>query len=98
MRPDAADGSCTAGRRPTRMTSVQAGEVEAVHRLTTEHVYDQQLIPVEGQTDVVLYGLPYVGPYNVELDHEPDPGHVPGARATSSTCTGAGPSSGRAGC
>jgi hypothetical protein len=47
------------------MTSVQAGEVEAVHRLTTEHVYAQQLVPVEGQTDVVLYGLPYVGPYNV---------------------------------
>ena len=34
------------------MTSVQAGEVEAVHKLTTEHVYAQQLVQVEGQTDV----------------------------------------------
>jgi lactate racemase len=50
---------------PYALTSVQAGEVEAVHKLTTQHVYDQQLVPVEGQTDVVLYGLPYVGPYNV---------------------------------
>ena len=50
---------------PYGLTSVQAGEVEAVHELTTEHVYQQQLVPVEGQTDVLTMGLPYICPYNV---------------------------------
>jgi lactate racemase len=50
---------------PYGLTSVQAGEVEAVHALTTEHVYQQQLVPVEGQTDVLTMGLPYICPYNV---------------------------------
>ena len=31
---------------PHQMTSVQAGDVEAVHRITTEHVYKQQLVEV----------------------------------------------------
>src|SRR4051794_36823901 len=35
-------------KAPHRMTSVQAGEVEAVHALTTQHVYEQQLVSVEG--------------------------------------------------
>src|SRR5205814_6278529 len=45
-------------KAPHRMTSVQAGEVEAVHAVTTQHVYDQQLVHVEGQTDIVTMGLP----------------------------------------
>jgi lactate racemase len=52
-------------KAPHAMTSVHAGEVEAVHRLTTDVVYRQQLVEVEGQTDVVLFGLPYICPYNV---------------------------------
>jgi hypothetical protein len=52
-------------KAPHAMTSVQAGEVEAVHRLTTEHVYEQHLVPVEGQTDILTMGLPYISPYNV---------------------------------
>jgi hypothetical protein len=50
---------------PYRMTSVQAGEVEAVHRATTDQMYRQQLVDVEGQADVVTFGLPYICPYNV---------------------------------
>ncbi len=50
---------------PHQMTSVQAGEVEAVHKITTENVYRQQLVEVEGQTDIFTMGLPYIGPYNV---------------------------------
>ncbi len=50
---------------PHAMTSVQAGEVEAVHAVTTEHVYKQQLVSVEGQTDILTMGLPYICPYNV---------------------------------
>jgi lactate racemase len=50
---------------PHAMTSVQAGEVEAVHELTTASVHRQQLVSVEGQTDVLTMGLPYICPYNV---------------------------------
>ena len=53
-------------RAPYGLTSVQAGEVEAVHELTTAQVHRQQLVPVEGQTDVLLFGLPYISPYNVD--------------------------------
>ncbi|GAC1534755.1 MAG: hypothetical protein NVS3B12_15970 [Acidimicrobiales bacterium] len=52
-------------RAPHAMTSVQAGEVEAVHAQTTEHVYRQQLVSVEGQADVLTMGLPFICPYNV---------------------------------
>jgi hypothetical protein len=44
---------------------VQAGEVEAVHEVTTANVYKQQLVSVEGQTDILTMGLPYICPYNV---------------------------------
>ncbi len=52
-------------RSPHAMTSVQAGEVEAVHALTTSVVYDQQLVQVSGQADILTMGLPYICPYNV---------------------------------
>jgi hypothetical protein len=52
-------------KSPFRMTSVQAGEVEAVHARTTENVYAQQLVEIEGQADVLTMGLPYIGPYNL---------------------------------
>ena len=52
-------------RSPQQMTGVNAGEVEAVHELTTEALYRQQLVEVEGQTDVLTMGLPYICPYNV---------------------------------
>jgi lactate racemase len=50
---------------PHQMTSVQAGEVEAVHDQTLSNVFRQQLVPVEGQTDILTMGLPYICPYNV---------------------------------
>ena len=50
---------------PYEITSVQAGEVEAVHKVTTENVYKQHLVQVEGQTDILTMGLPYICPYNV---------------------------------
>jgi hypothetical protein len=52
-------------RAPHAMTSVHAGEVEAVHAETTLQVHRQQLVPVQGQTDVLTMGLPYICPYNV---------------------------------
>ena len=50
---------------PHQMTSVQAGEVGAVHKVTTDNVYRQQLVEVQGQTDVLTMGIPYICPYNV---------------------------------
>ena len=52
-------------RAPEVMTSVQAGEVEAVHRSALDNVFAQQLVEVEGQSDILLLGLPYLCPYNV---------------------------------
>jgi len=52
-------------KSPHAITSVQAGEVEAVHELTTANVHRQQLVPVDGQSDVLTMGLPYICPYNV---------------------------------
>ena len=50
---------------PFELTSVQAGEVGAVHDKCLESVHEQHLVPVEGQTDILTMGLPYLGPYNV---------------------------------
>ncbi len=50
---------------PHQMTSVQAGEVEAVHKITTDHVYAQHMVEVQGQTDILTMGIPYICPYNV---------------------------------
>jgi hypothetical protein len=52
-------------KSPYELTSVQAGDVESVHKVTTEHVYRQHLVPVQGQTDILTLGLPYICPYNV---------------------------------
>ena len=50
---------------PYKLTSIQAGEVEAVHDLTLANVHRQQLVEVNGQSDILILGLPYIGPYNV---------------------------------
>lgn len=52
-------------KAPYELTSVQAGDVEKVHETTLEHCFAQHLVPVEGQTDVLTFGLPYICPYNV---------------------------------
>jgi hypothetical protein len=50
---------------PHNMTGVNAGEIEAVHKLTTAKVVDQQVVQVEGQADILTIGLPYICAYNV---------------------------------
>jgi lactate racemase len=52
-------------RAPHDLTSVQAGAIDAVHDSTLEKVFEQQLVHVEGQTDILTMGLPYICPYNV---------------------------------
>ena len=39
--------------------------MEAVHALTTANVWAQQGVEVDGQTDILTMGLPYICPYNV---------------------------------
>ncbi|MBW3589764.1 MAG: nickel-dependent lactate racemase, partial [Actinobacteria bacterium] len=50
---------------PYGVTGIAAGETEAVHAQTLQRVHRQQLVEVDGQADVLIAGLPYVGPYNV---------------------------------
>ena len=53
------------------LTGVNAGEVEAVHTRTLEKVHQQHLVEVQGQSDVLVMGIPYVGPYNVNSSLNP---------------------------
>jgi lactate racemase len=50
---------------PYQLTGVHAGETEAVHARTLANVHRQQMVEVQGQTDVLVLGVPYLGPYNV---------------------------------
>jgi lactate racemase len=50
---------------PYGVTGVNAGETEAVHERTLANVHRQQLVEVDGQSDVLVVGLPYICPYNV---------------------------------
>ena len=50
---------------PYKVTGINAGEVEAVHERTLENLHRQQLVEVEGQADIAVFGVPYIGPYNV---------------------------------
>ncbi|MHC4392614.1 MAG: NPN-dependent hydroxyacid isomerase, LarAH14/15/16 family, partial [Planctomycetota bacterium] len=52
-------------RAPYGVTSVQAGETEAVHKKTLDACFRQYAVPVEGQSDVLIAGVPYLCPYNV---------------------------------
>jgi hypothetical protein len=52
-------------RAPYGVTSVTAGAIEPVHERTLEKCFDQHLVEVEGQTDILTMGLPYICPYNV---------------------------------
>jgi hypothetical protein len=50
---------------PYGMTGVWAGNVEEVHRRTVERSFEQYCVPIEGQADVLVFGVPYISPYNV---------------------------------
>jgi hypothetical protein len=50
---------------PYKLTGINAGEVEAVHERTLTNLHRQQLVEVQGQSDVLVMGIPYLGPYNV---------------------------------
>src|ERR1700737_5142073 len=50
---------------PYSMTGVWAGETAAVHRRALARVFQQYAVPVKGQSDILIVGVPYVCPYNV---------------------------------
>ncbi|HEU5004078.1 MAG TPA: lactate racemase domain-containing protein [Actinomycetota bacterium] len=50
---------------PYGITGINAGETEAVHTRTLANLHRQQLVEVNGQSDILIAGLPFVGPYNV---------------------------------
>lgn len=50
---------------PYGMTGVVAGECQAVHLKTLDRAYAQYLVPLSGQADVLVCGVPYISPYNV---------------------------------
>jgi hypothetical protein len=58
-------------RAPYGVTGVRAGETEAVHDLTISKVHQQQMVEVQGQSDVLVMGVPYLGPYNVAAPMNP---------------------------
>ncbi|MFL6074160.1 MAG: lactate racemase domain-containing protein [Mycobacteriales bacterium] len=50
---------------PYGVTGINAGEPRAVHPLTLANVHRQQLVEVDGQADIGIWGLPFICPYNV---------------------------------
>jgi nickel-dependent lactate racemase len=50
---------------PYGVTGVFAGETEAVHERTLAKCYEQYLVPIKGQADILVSGIPYISPYNV---------------------------------
>jgi hypothetical protein len=50
---------------PYGVTGVFAGETEATHERTLAKCYEQYLVPIKGQCDILVSGIPYISPYNV---------------------------------
>jgi len=50
---------------PYGVTGVFAGETEAVHQHTLARSFEQYAVPVKGQADILVTGIPYICPYNV---------------------------------
>ncbi len=45
--------------------AIHAGATGPVHEKTLAYCYAQYCCPLEGQSDVVVYGIPFITPYNV---------------------------------
>ena len=50
---------------PYGVTAVYAGDTELVHQKIIEKNFEQYCVPIEGQADVLVTGIPYISPYNV---------------------------------
>ncbi len=50
---------------PYGVIAVHAGETEATHAKTLVKNFEQYCVPVKGQCDILVSGIPYISPYNV---------------------------------
>ena len=50
---------------PYEMIGVHAGETESTHHKILPYCWDQYCVPLEGQSDVLICGVTFVSPYNV---------------------------------
>ncbi len=50
---------------PYELTGVWAGKTEEVHPHTLKKCYEQYAVPVTGQADIVVAGVPFISPYNI---------------------------------
>jgi hypothetical protein len=50
---------------PYEMIAVHGGATLPTHEKSLAYCYAQYCAPLEGQSDVVVYGIPFVSPYNV---------------------------------
>ena len=50
---------------PYELIAVHAGAVEPVHAKILAKNYEQYCVPVKGQADVMITGIPFISPYNV---------------------------------
>ncbi|MCH7527515.1 MAG: DUF2088 domain-containing protein, partial [Planctomycetes bacterium] len=50
---------------PYAVTGVNAGSTGPVHEKTIEAVHKQQIVRVQGQADIMLVGMPSIGPYSM---------------------------------
>jgi hypothetical protein len=53
------------------MIACYAGRTEPVHEKILERSYDQYLIPIKGQCDILISGIPELSPYNVNSSLNP---------------------------
>ncbi len=50
---------------PYELIGCWAGKTEPVHARTLEKLFEQYSVPVEGQCDILIVGIPFISPYNV---------------------------------
>ena len=56
---------------PYELIAVHAGATDPVHEKTLAYNYQQYCVPVEGQSDVAVCGVPFICPYNVHAPMNP---------------------------
>jgi len=56
---------------PYEPIAIHAGETWATHEKTLAYCYQQYCVPVEGQSDVAIFGMPFISPYNVNAPLNP---------------------------
>ena len=56
---------------PYELIAVHAGSTDAVHAKTLAYNYQQYCVPVDGQADVAVFGVPFICPYNVNAPMNP---------------------------